>query len=197
METKKNKAVLSITYNAPVVLTFALLALIVLFVNQMTKGAANHQFFSVYRSRLSVAWFIRLFCYVLGHSSFSHFAGNMTLFLLLGPILEEKYGSKNLLEMIAITTVLSGIINMIFFPRVALLGASGIVFMMIILVSSSGLAKGKIPLTMILVAVIYLGSEVYAAIFVEDNISQFVHIVGGVCGALFAFAYERLGIKKN
>ena len=69
--------------------------------------------------------------------------------------------------------------------------------MMIILVSSSGLAKGKIPLTMILVAVIYLGSEVYAAIFVEDNISQFVHIVGGVCGALFAFAYERLGIKKN
>ena len=74
---------------------------------------------------------------------------------------------------------------MIFFPDVALLGASGLVFMMIVLVSASDLRAGEIPITMILVIIIYLGSEILTMITAHDNISQLTHIIGGICGAIF------------
>lgn len=180
-----SKRKLSFTYNAPVTLSFALVSLIVLGVAKLTHGSSTHMFFSVYRSPISVAWFVRLFGHVLGHSNMTHLAGNMTLFLLLGPILEDKYGSRTLLEAFGLVAVISGLVNIIFFPGTALLGASGLVFMMIILASASDLRRGEIPISMILVICIYLGSEIWTMITVHDNISQLTHIIGGVCGAVF------------
>ena len=104
--------------------------------------------------------------------------------ILLGPILEEKYGSKDLLIMIGTTAVVSGLINLIIFPN-GLLGASGVVFMFIVLVSATDIKKGEIPITMILVMMIYLGREIWSMVTVRDNISQFTHIIGGLCGAVF------------
>ena len=176
---------LSFTYNAPVTLTFALLSFIVLVVGWMTKGKSTELLFEVYRSKISFTWFIRLFGHVLGHASLAHYASNMTLFLLLGPVLENKYGGATLVEAFGIVAVLSGLVNIIFFPGTALLGASGLVFMMIVLVSAGDLRRREIPITMILVIVIYLGSEIVNMISVHDNISQLTHIVGGICGALF------------
>ena len=176
---------LAFTYNAPVTLTFALISFIVLVVGWLTLGKSTTLFFEVYRSKLGVAWFIRLFGHVLGHSSLAHYASNMTLFLLLGPVLEEKDGGATLVEAFAIVAVISGLVNIIFFPGTALLGASGLVFMMIILVSASDLRAGEIPISMILVIVIYLGSEVWSMISATDNVSQLTHIIGGLCGALF------------
>ena len=176
---------LAFTYNASVTFTFALVSFIVLVIGMVTKGKSTRLFFEVYRSKISVAWFIRLFGHVLGHSSLAHYASNMTLFLLLGPVLEEKYGGGTLLEAIGIVAVISGLVNILFFPHVALLGASGVVFMMIVLVSASDLRHGEIPITMILVIVIYLGSEVWSMVTVHDNISQLTHIIGGLCGAVF------------
>ena len=100
-------------------------------------------------------------------------------------VLEEKYGGATLVEAFAIVAVISGLVNIIFFPGTALLGASGLVFMMIILVSASDLRAGEIPISMILVIVIYLGSEVWSMISATDNVSQLTHIIGGLCGALF------------
>ena len=114
--------------------------------------------------------------------------GNMVYILLLGPLMEEKYGSKNLLEMIGITAILTGIVNMAFFDS-ALLGASGIAFMLIILSSITGIKEGEIPLTLIIVVVFFIGKEVVSGIFVRDNISQLTHIIGGFCGALFGKFY--------
>ena len=176
---------LAFTYNAPVTLTFALASFIVLVAGWITKGKSTELFFEVYRSKISVAWFIRLFGHVLGHSSLSHYAGNMTLFLLLGPVLEEKYGGPTLIEAFCLVALVSGLVNIIFFPGTALLGASGLVFMMIILVSASDLRHGEIPITMILVMVIYMGSELWNMVTVRDNISQLTHIIGGLCGAVF------------
>ena len=176
---------LSFTYNAPVTLTFALISIIVLIVSWITHGKSTRLFFEVYRSKISIAWFVRLFGHVLGHSSLAHYAGNMTLFLLLGPVLEEKYGGLTLVEAFGLVAVISGLINIVFFPGTALLGASGLVFMMIILVSASDLRRGEIPITMILVIIIYMGSELWEMITVRDNISQLTHIIGGLCGAIF------------
>jgi membrane associated rhomboid family serine protease len=38
---------------------------------------------------------------------------------------------------------------------------------------------------MIIVMVIYLGQEIYSAVFVNDNISQLTHILGGLTGGLY------------
>ena len=114
--------------------------------------------------------------------------GNMMLLLVVGPPLEEKYGSKRLLGCIVLTALVSGLVQFFLFPGTALLGASGIVFMLIVLSSLAGMRNGAIPLTLILVVVLYLGGEVVDAVSVNDNVSQLTHIIGGLCGAGFGFA---------
>ena len=99
---------------------------------------------------------MRLFTHVLGHQGWSHFFGNATYLLLLGPMLEEKYGSNRLIKVIAITAVITALVNYIFFPGVGLCGASGVVFAFILLTSFTGFRNGEIPITFILVVVSYV-----------------------------------------
>ena len=74
--------------------------------------------------------------------------------------------------------------------------ASGIVFMLIMLASLSGFSGG-IPVTMLLVAALYLGQQVYDIIFAHDNVANFMHIVGGVCGTAFGYVYAMLPRKRR
>ena len=179
---------LVIRFNAPVVLLFALLSLLVLLLDGWTGGVSTTRFFCVYRSSLAdPLTYVRFFGHVLGHSGYSHYMNNMLLLLLVGPGLEEKYGSRNLLMTILVTALVTGLVQFIFFPQTALLGASGVVFMMIVLSSFTEMKKGGIPITLILVVVFYLGGELVDGLKNTDNISQLTHIVGGVCGMVFGF----------
>lgn len=183
---------LCIQYNSPVVLSFALLSLLALLLGQLTGGWTTRALFSVYRAPLTDPMtYVRMVGHVLGHSGYAHYMGNMTLLLVVGPPLEEKYGSRRLLGCILFTALASGLVQFIFFPGTALLGASGIVFMMIVLSSLAGMREGTIPLTLILVVLIYLGGEIVDAVTVRDNVSQLTHIVGGLCGAGLGFAMKR------
>lgn len=127
----------------------------------------------------------RVFSHVLGHQNLAHLMGNMTFILLLGPMVEERYGSGKTLLMILATAFITGFVNILFF-NTGLMGASGVVFMLIVLVSFTNVNKGEIPLTFILVAILFLGKEIEGSLY-NDNVSQFAHIVGGICGALFGF----------
>lgn len=179
-------------YNSPVVLTFALVSLGALVLGFLTGGWSTRAFFCVYRSSLSdPLTYVRMVGHVLGHGSYAHYMGNMMLLLVVGPPLEEKYGSKRLLMCILITALASGLVQFFLFPNTALLGASGIVFMMILLSSLAGMREGSVPLTLILVAVLYLGGEVVEAVTARDNVSQLTHIVGGLCGAGLGFGMKR------
>ena len=181
-----------IQYNAPVVLTFALLSLGALVLDFFTGGMTTNQFFCVYRSSFSdPLTYVRMVGHVLGHADYAHYMGNMMLLLVIGPPLEEKYGSKKLLICILITALVSGLAQIFLFPHTALLGASGIVFMMILLSSLAGMRGGRIPLTLILVAVLYLGGEIMDALTLKDSVSQLTHIVGGLCGAVLGFKMRR------
>jgi len=131
-----------------------------------------------------VNW-IRLFTHVIGHANWNHLISNFSFILLIGPILEETYGSLSLLFMILVTAFVTGILNAFLLPT-ALLGASGVVFMMILLVSFTNFRQGEIPLTFILILTLYLGREIFNS-FTNNNISEFAHIVGGFCGSLFGF----------
>ena len=181
-----------IHYNAPVILTFALLSLGVLVVGALTGGWTTSRFFCIYRAPLSdPLTYVRMVGHVLGHGDYAHYLGNMMLLLVVGPPLEEKYGSRKLLFCILVTALVSGLVQFVLFPGTALLGASGIVFMMIVLSSLAGMKEGSIPLTLILVVILYLGGEVIDALTVRDSVSQLTHIVGGACGAALGFGMKR------
>ena len=185
-----------ISYNSPAVLTFAGLALVALILGKITDGWTTVKFFSVYRSSLAdPLTYPRFFLHVLGHASYTHFIGNILLILVIGPQLEERYGSVPLIEAMAGTALIAGLVQFIFFPGTALLGASGIVFMMIIMSSITGARKGTIPLTMILVFILYIGGEIMDGLFTKDNISQLSHIIGGICGAVFGWLLTSSGRK--
>ena len=124
-EGRKLKSKIHITFNSPVILGFVGVCFVVMLLNYVTRGISNQTFFMTYRSPLtSFMTYIRLLTHVLGHADWEHFIGNMSYLLLIGPMLEEKYGSKKIIEVIAVTAVITGIINNILFWNVALCGAS-------------------------------------------------------------------------
>ena len=181
-----------IRFNAPVILAFALLSLLALLLGKWTDGAATYQYFSVYRASLSdPLTYVRFFGHVLGHADYEHYMGNMLLILLVGPGLEEKYGRGTMVWTIAVTALVTGLVYFVFFPGSVLLGASGVVFMMIVLSSFTAMRRGEIPITLILVVIFYLGGEIMDGLFKQDNVSQIAHIVGGLCGLVFGFTVRR------
>lgn len=98
-----------IQYNSFVILTFFFLSLLVLILNNVSKNKINKLLFSSYRSSLlNPLTYLRLFTHVLGHENWSHFMNNFLYILLIGPMIEEKYGSLNLLYMILITAGITG-----------------------------------------------------------------------------------------
>jgi len=182
---------MKIRYNSPVVLTFAFVSAAVLLLSQTLIRSLTIQWFMVQgRDAFSPASFrcwVTLFTHVLGHANWAHMISNFSFILLIGPILEEIYGSLSLIVMIAITALVTGVLNVFLFSS-GLLGASGVVFMMILLVSFTNFNKGEIPLTFILVLILYLGRELYNSFGSSGgNISQFAHVVGGFIGSLFGF----------
>lgn len=183
------KPVIKFQYNSPVVLTFAIISFLALILGNFTGGWSTVKFFSVYRSSLADFYtYPRFFLHVLGHASYAHYIGNMMMILVIGPPLEEKYGSYSLLWAIALTAFVSGAVQWLFFPGSALLGASGIVFMMIVMSSLGGMRDGCIPITLVLVLVLYIGGEIVDGFVLQDNVSQLTHIIGGICGALLGIS---------
>ncbi len=188
---------MKLDYNAPVVLTFALLSAGVMVLSNSTGGGIGQSFFS---TQPGMPWndivtYFRLFSHIFGHANWEHLFGNFSIILLIGPLLEEKYGSRTMLIMILVTALITSLLNNFFFST-GLMGASGIVFMMILLSSFANLKQGHLPLTFVIIVVLYLGREIYNTLKM-DNISQFAHILGGVCGSIFGFAQKDLGAIRG
>ncbi|GHV81795.1 hypothetical protein AGMMS49991_03680 [Spirochaetia bacterium] len=178
-----------IKYNAPTTLTFAFISAVVLILSQTLLHGLTESWFAVGGrgtfSPHSLHSWVTLFTHVIGHADWNHLISNFGFILLIGPILEAAYGSLTLLMMIVVTALVTGALNTMIFSTY-LLGASGVVFMMILLASFTNFSKGEIPLTFILILVLYLGRELVNS-FRSDNISEFAHIIGGFCGSLFGF----------
>ena len=195
---------MGLRYNSPVILTFTLICTAVLMIQQYL-GIDIMKYFMVLpefnpRSALS---YLSLFTHVIGHGTpteaggwdgWGHLVGNFSFILLLGPILEEKYGSQKLLLMMIVTALVTGILQ-IFLFNTALLGASGIVFMFILLSSFTNTDRG-IPLTFVLVVILFLGKEIQQS-FADDQISQFAHIIGGFWGQALDFFFKGVTRRKS
>lgn len=188
------KKKLRITFNAPVVLSLVAISFLATLLNYITDGASGRMLFMTYHSSLlSPLTWVRAIIHIFGHADWSHLIGNMSYLLLLGPMLEEKYKSSTLAIVIVLTALATSLVNYIFFPYIALCGASGVVFAFILLSSFTSFKDGEIPLTFILVALFFLGQQVYEGITVQDNISNTAHIVGGIVGGITGYVLNKSG----
>ncbi|MCI8814623.1 MAG: rhomboid family intramembrane serine protease [Lachnospiraceae bacterium] len=186
-----------VSFNSPVILSFTAICFVALLLGYVTKNTTTDLLFSVYRSSpLSLLTYVRLIGHVFGHAGWEHFIGNIMLLLVVGPLLEEKYGSYNILFVILATAVITGVVHCLLFPNVRLLGASGVVFAFILLASLTSIKTGSIPLTFILVAVIYMGQQVYEGIFLQDNVSNLTHIFGGIVGAGLGYVMNKKRMNR-
>jgi membrane associated rhomboid family serine protease len=190
-----------IKYNAPTVLSFGFISALALLLSQtLLRFYPLEELWFTAPSRGtfnpgSLRCWVTMFTHIAGHAGWSHLVSNFMVILLIGPILEEHYGSFHLLIMILITALVTGILNAFFF-NTQVLGASGIVFMMILLASFTNFTSGEIPLTFILILILYLGREIVNS-FTANNISEFAHIVGGLIGSLFGFFGSRPGSGRK
>jgi rhomboid protease GluP len=187
---------LRISYNSPVILTFALVCAVVLLIDQITGGFGSgpgpviRTFFLLpptFTARSLLSW-LTLVTYVIGHVSWAHLIGNFSFILLIGPVLEERYGSVPLLLMMLVTALATAILNLLIL-RTGLLGASGIAFMLILLSSFTNIRQGEIPITFLLIIVLYVVREFVNALS-PNTVSELAHIAGGVIGGLFGFLFS-------
>lgn len=186
------KKKIRITFNSPVTLSFTMICFIATLLGVLSNGRITKIIFMTYHSSLMKPMtYIRFVTHVFGHEGWTHFIGNASYLLLLGPMLEEKHGSKELIEVIGITALVTGVVNYIFFVNIGLCGASGVVFAFIVLTSFTGFREGEIPLTFLLVAAIFIGQQIYEGISMQDNISNMAHIMGGVIGAIMGYSLNR------
>ena len=173
-------------YNSIVILSYFFLSLLVLWLSYCTKGRSNKFFSSGRGSLFNPLTYIGMFTHILGHSNWNHFKNNFLYILLIGPMIEEKYGSINLFKMILITALVTGFINIII-SRKQILGASGIAFMLILLSSLVNIQNGKIPVTLILIFLFYVVTEIRDSLLKKDNVSHLSHLIGAVCGFIYGF----------
>ena len=175
------------SYNSVVILSFFFICLIVLILNHLLQNKVNETFACRRGSLFNPMTYIRMITCEFCHEDWQHFHNNFITILLIGPMLEEKYGSINLLKMILITTVVSSIIHMIISKKGAI-GASDSVFMMITLASIVNISNGKIPITLILIFFFYVADEIIKGLaHKKDNISHDSHIVGAILGIIFGY----------
>jgi GlpG protein len=176
---------MKITFDSKATLILASLSLIGLFfVNTSTESGSifilNGDF-----QETSPVWYISTLTYIFGHADFEHVIGNLSIILLLGPLVELKFGWQKFSLMVVSTAILTAILHTLLWDN-GLIGASGIAFMLIVVTSLLNTRGKDIPITFILVVLLFLGQEIYSS-FKNDQISHFAHLFGGAMGAFWGF----------
>lgn len=174
-------------YNSPVILTYFFICLIILMIDKLCKGKFIATFFTTYKndSLLNPLTYFKLISHSLGHTDWDHLYSNFIKILLIGPLIEEKYGSINLLIAMIITSLIIGIINKLF-GKGGILGASGVAYMLILLSSFVNMENGKIPITLTLIILFFVVDEVIKLFRrKKDGVSHLGHITGAICGVVF------------
>lgn len=202
---KKIKLNIKFTFDAPVTLTFAAISLIFFLVNTfICKGKLTELFLA---SPTSIGGqfpffptkfisYARLVFYVFGANSALTLMTNLIFILLLGPSMEERYGSVVIGIMIVVSAIFSAVLNACFCTT-SLQGAIAVVFMMIFLNSFMSFSKKKIPVSFLAVFILFIVRECFGK-STDEMIGILIGIAGGLCGSLFAFlASPRIKAEKK
>ena len=173
-------------YNAPVILTYFFICFLILMIDKLCRGKFSKTFFTTYKndSLLNPLTYFKLISHSLGHADWDHLYSNFIKILLIGPLIEEKYGSINLLIALVLTSLIIGIVNKIL-GKGGILGASGVAYMLILLSSFVNMENGKIPITLTLIILFFVVDEVIKLFRrKKDGVSHLGHITGAICGII-------------
>ena len=197
MEIKEINVLDYFQYNAVVTLTMFFISLGVLLLDKITKGKSTRKVFSTERaSLLKPLTYIRFFTHILGHADWDHLSSNYLKILLLGPLIEEKYGSINYLIMILLTAFVVAVYNFIK-GKEWLKGASCISFMLTVLSAFVNITENKIPITLVLIILFYIIDEI-KKLKKDDNIAHDTHLIRRImwCSIWF-YMYKPTLNKQN
>ena len=190
----KKKLKLKFQYDSPVMLTFAFITLIIFILDTfvfkgklkdvwlITPTAAGGQFPFAFSDLRSI---LRLFIHVFGYTESPVLVCNLIFILLLGPQMEDRYGSVIIGIMIFVSALFSGVLNACFCTN-AVSGAEPVVFMLILLWTMMQLSRSKISASAIAVIALFITMLVFRK---NPNgvVGVAVVAAGGLCGSLFAF----------
>ena len=195
----KKKINVKFSYDSPVVLTFAIITVVMYFLNAFvlqkngidvklisptSQNGANPFVFS------SIKCYLNLITYPFVNSDFSFAIFNSIILIFLGMQMEEKYGSVIILVMILISVIFAGVLNACFSVQ-SLQGIQPVIFMLIILNLINASQKKKISTSLLLVLVLY---TILNIIPLKNALLGIISIAGGLCGSLISFLAQP---KKN
>src|SRR5574344_219729 len=206
MSAKKRSGI-RVTFNAPVTLIFAILCIVLFVLDAFwLKGKILTRVLTC-RGKIgsAVAFnfknpfdYIRIFTHVFGNTTWTALFINLAYILLLGPTLEERYGSPITALTMVMAALVTGVLNVCFLST-PLTGSESIVLLMVLLASVASIDKGELPLTFLIVFILFCAYEMYTAVssdplyqkgflsFLKINIPLFIDLAGGICGSLFGF----------
>ena len=190
MDVNFNLNNIKFDYNSKVIISYLIICLIAWFLNIITRGKSNKLLFESYRSSpFNPLTYIRMFTHSIGHRDWDHLVSNFLIILLIGPMIEEKYGSTNLIIMFLITSFIIAIFN-ILFSNYSILGASGNVYMLIVLSAFSNVQEGTIPITVVLICLFYVIGELKRTITErKSKVYHDGHLIGALCGLAFGIFF--------
>ena len=192
MAKKKFHLNLKVSYDAPVTLSFVIICAFFFLLNSFVikSGALGKVLASpttqagalpfIVKQPLS---YVRLLLHVFGSADGAGLITNLILVMLLGPAMEERYGSVIIGTMIFVSALFSGVLNACFCDE-SLVGAVPVVCMMIFLNSFMSFSKKTLPLSFAAVIVLFVFLEVFSG---AGAVRIIICIAGGLCGSLFAF----------
>jgi membrane associated rhomboid family serine protease len=102
---------------------------------------------------------------------------------MMGPAMEERYGSVIIGIMIFVSALFAGVLNACFCAD-SLVGAVPVVCMMIFLNAFMSFSKKTVPITFLAVIVFFGFFSINSGM---SAIRLIICIAGGLCGSLFAF----------
>lgn len=193
MWNKKTKFSLKFAYDAPVTLSFAFISIVLFVIDLILKkvdlsllilsSPTSAKGSLPFELNNALSYF-RILLYGFGGTT-PVLIYNLIFVLLLGPGIEEKYGSVVIGIMMMFSSLFAGVLNSCF-GTIPLKGCVSMVFMLIFLNSFTSFTNKKVPLSFITVFVLFILSQIYTE--PKMNALQFfINIAGGLCGSLFAF----------
>lgn len=197
MAKKKFKLNFKVSYDAPVTLTFVLISAIIFllsfFLAKAGKADGLEKIFTSPTAQTGALPFIvkqplsylRLLFYIFGSVADGALVlfTNLILIMLLGPAMEERYGSVIIGIMIFVSALFSGVLNACF-CEASLVGSVPVVSMMIFLNAFMSFSKKKFPLSFAAVMILFVVLQVFSG---AGAVRIIICIAGGLCGSLFAF----------
>ena len=128
----------------------------------------------------------RFVTHALGHGNWAHLKGNLIFLLPIAMQVEMHYKARVILPLMFITALSTGILQFIFVGT-PLVGASGIVFLMIALSCYADNDAKRVPIDGTMVALMFVAFELYNMFFGADSVSQFAHLMGAGIGIAYGW----------